>query len=350
MTFKTTGAARTGGATTGTKSKRITVKDKVVPTPSPGPKPTPPKKDPKSKTDKVKHKVNTPPVANPNKPIVIPTGIGLNGYRWNLPPHQWSLPVEPHDMDSLVVNSEAFSLGSKSKYRRGRIYWYSRVDTTKVDYNTYNTGVKSKNGEDHSKDPRYGFQFLWNPNEINTSVSVNMDITPSFADQFVNVVGAFPSGEYLTFTLRLDRTNDFACIKSTSHIPKASGEITTYDKLAKEYTGYYSAASAFDYGFGDDVVDKIQDLQKYGTIADLEYLYKAINGPGWTNLATGKNSSDIGFLSPTLLKIDIGPLSYLGYVNNISINHMAFSKDMIPIRTDVGLQFNLMATAGLSSK
>jgi len=276
------------------------------------------------------------------------TNKGLNGYRWNLPPHQWSLPVEPHDMDELVVNSEAFALGAKSKYRRGRIYWYSRVDTENVDYTSYNW-ANANNAKSHKKDPRYGFQFLWNPNEITTSVAVNMDITPSFADKFVNVVGAFPSGEYLTFSLRLDRTNDFACIKSISHVPKANKELTTYDQLAKDYSSYYSAAAAFDYGFGDEVSYKIQDLQKYGTIADLEYLYKAINGPGWTNVATGRVSSDIGFLSPTLLKIDIGPLSYLGYVNNLTVNHTAFTKDMIPIRTDVTLQFNLMATAGLSS-
>jgi hypothetical protein len=66
--------------------------------------------------------------------------------------------------------------------------------------------------------------------------------------------------------------------------------------------------------------------------------------------ATGRLSSDIGFLSPTLLKIDLGPLSYLGYVSNLAVNHIGFSKGMIPIRTDVSLQFNLMATAGLAAR
>jgi len=324
-------------------------------------------------TSKVTQSVSEPPPSNtnynidttsglsPDSPqnsgnnnVGSSTGIGLYGYRWNLPPHKWSLPIEPSD-DSLTVNSQAFTLGSSPKYRRGRIYWYSRVDNTYIDTSTYNTG----NGS-HAKDPRYGFQFLWNPENFSTSVSVNMDITPSFADKFVDVVGAFPSGEYLSVSLRLDRTNDFACIKSLPRGTEPDGS-DVYARYANSYSQYYSGAEGFNsQGFdsfsssagdlGQNVGEKILELQKYGTIADLEYLYKAINGPGWSNRATGKDTSDIGFLMPTLLRIDIGPLSYLGYVNNMTVNHMAFSKGMVPIRTDVTLQFNLMATAGLSSR
>jgi hypothetical protein len=295
--------------------------------------------------------VNPPPG---NGAIGPGTGIGLYGYRWNLPPHKWSLPVEPSN-DSLVVNTEAFTLGSSPKYRRGRIYWYSRVDSTYVDTSTYNTGTGV-----HAKDPRYGFQFLWNPESFSTSVAVNMDITPSFADKFVEVVGAFPSGEYLTVSLRLDRTNDFASIKSLPRGTAPDGN-DVYARYVQSYSQYYAGAEGFnsqgfdsftpvDGSLGQNVGEKILELQKYGTIADLEYLYKAINGPGWSNSATGKATSDIGFLMPTLLRIDIGPLSYLGYVNNLTVNHTAFSKGMVPIRTDVSLQFNLMATAGLSSR
>jgi hypothetical protein len=132
----------------------------------------------------------------------------------------------------------------------------------------------------------------------------------------------------------------------------AKGWATTYDRLAKQYANsdFYSSSHSFDKGFASTFVTKIQDLQKYGTLADIEYLYKAINGPGWVNQATGRKSSDIGFLSPTLLRVDIGPLSYLGYVNSMSVNHTMFSKGMIPMVTDVTIQFNLMATAGLATK
>jgi hypothetical protein len=270
----------------------------------------------------------------------------LSQYQWNLPPHEWSMPVEPYNVDPLVVNTESYLLGSSHKWRRGRIYWLARTDNAYLNSGQYN------NGSD-KKDPRYGFQFLWNPNSIDINVAMNASITPSFADKFVDVAGAFPSGEYLTFTLTIDRTNDFAAIKSIPpQAPYAAGYVSTYDKLANRYASgaFYNGGNSHDSGFASTFVKKIKDLQTLGTIADIEYLYKAINGPGWVNQATGRESSDIGFLSPTLLRVDIGPLSYLGYVNTLGIRHLRFSKGMIPIASEVTIQFNLMATAGLATK
>jgi hypothetical protein len=53
-------------------------------------------------------------------------------------------------------------------------------------------------------------------------------------------------------------------------------------------------------------------------------------------------------LSATLVKIEIGPLNYLGYINAIAVNHLAFTQDMKPIRTDVSIQANLLASVGLA--
>lgn len=329
----------------------------------------------KKKPHKVKQGAKTPPDkpkddnGNPAPGSSSDSSvIDLYKYSWNLPPHKWSMPIEPSE-DPMTLNSANYVLGSSHLYRRGRIYWYSRVDTTDFSNSSeVNTGV---NG--HAKDPRYGFQFLWNPESFNTSVSVNPDITPSFADKFASVVGAFPSGETLSVQLRIDRTNDFASLRSLNPNAKASDGTSlylqgedAYEKNLKAHSGYYSdyyAGNGFNSylksaGEGESptselsggFADKLGSLQKLGTIADLEYLYKAINGPGWTNAATGKATSDIGFLMPTLLRIDIGPLSYLGYVSSMTVNHIGFTKGMIPIRTDVSLNFNLMATAGLSSK
>lgn len=264
----------------------------------------------------------------------------LTGYQWNLPPHQWSMPVEPSTVDPIVVDTAKYMVGSSHKWRRGRVYWFAQTDNAYLGSNTYN------NGTDKS-DPRYGFQFMWNPDQFSTQVQMNMGITPSFADKFVDVAGAFPSGEVLTVVVKLDRTNDFAALKSMT-----PGSRLTYDQLAKQYADghFYNSNNSHDADFASTFVSKLKELQKLGTIADIEYLYKAINGPGWVNRATGRASSDIGFLSPTLLRIDIGPLSYLGYVSAMNVTHTNFSKGMIPITSDVSLQFNVMATAGLATR
>jgi hypothetical protein len=172
-----------------------------------------------------------------------------------------------------------------------------------------------------------------------------MEITPTIADKFVKVVGAFPSGEYLTLSILLDRTNDFFAIKAVNTQTKDYASVSMNDYRDG---GIIEAALSGD-GGTNRFNTKINELRKKGTLADIEYLYKAINGPGWTNVATGDESSDIGFLTPTLLKIDLGPISYIGYVQNLTVNHESFTPSMIPIRSTVAIQFNLMATAGLST-
>ena len=190
---------------------------------------------------------------------------------------------------------------------------------------------------------------MWNPDQFNTSVALNTEVTPHPADIFASVAGAFPSGETLSLQLRLVRTNDFACIKHILQkeydlqLDKRSGTAATFERLADYYkTGFYSDTNA------SKISEKILDLANYGTVADLEYLYKAVNGPDWTSI-TGRSTGDIGYLAATLLRVDIGPLSYVGYINNLSITHTSFSQDMTPIRTDVSIAMNLMASAGIAS-
>jgi len=282
----------------------------------------------KTSVAKVNTAMKTPFTAANAKTLAATSGgLGLNGYKWNLPPHIWSLPVEA-SVDPMV-NNPAY-VGASTKYRRGRIYWYARVDNTYANSATYNYGIKD--------DPRYGFHFMWNPTEISTSVATNMSVTPSFADKFADVVGAFPSGQALSVSLNLDRTNDFACFKSMG------------TQNVGQLANFYNPGSSFDYGFAETLSAKVGDLMNYGTISDIEYIYKAINGPGWKNVATGRDTSEIGFLRPTLLRIDLGPLSYLGYVSAMSISHVKFTKAMIPMASTVDIQFNLMATAGLVTK
>jgi hypothetical protein len=212
---------------------------------------------------------------------------------------------------------------------------------------------------------------MWNPTEFNTSVAVNMSVTPTFADKFATVVGAFPSGQALSLQIALDRTNDFACLNSlnlnasdlqsisslnnpTAFNAKDNKSITeaatTFASSTFASTLGYTPGHSFDQGFAETLISKVLNLARYGTTADIEYIYKAINGPGWTNVATGRESSEIGFLRPTLLRIDLGPLSYLGYVSAMNVSHTKFTKGMIPMASTIDLQFNLMATAGLSSQ
>lgn len=272
-------------------------------------------------------------------------------YKFNLPPHLWSLPIRPSQADQEFVGSDTvYKNDSFHGYRRGRIwYWQTAGDVTTIDNTTGTTtkasdATKNQAGVSSAEkmllDRNYGFQFLWNPESIQTNVARNMDITPSSADTLRVVAGVFPGQETVSLSIILDRTNDFAYAKATGQ-----GSDSYYK------TGFPLAAK-------QNFNEQLSTLLKQGTMADLEYLFRAINGAGsgekqWTTLL-GKKTANVGYLQPTLLGIALGPdthnnLSYVGWISNISINHTAFTETMIPLRTQVSISIECFSGSGISA-
>lgn len=310
-------------------------------------------------------------------PVVMPGNFPPADFEYNLPPHAWSLPVRPAELlqdvkDKTLINRKSVGGEAVHKTRRGIIwFWDSGGIVSQVDAEgTVTTAAQAQKKKDaelkkknaNYKPPKnvnnynYGFQFLWNPEQISTSIERNMDVTPSSADRFRSVSGAFPGQESYNFTIMLDRVNDFACIRSWA------------DPFNNKYTGgndYLDTRTVgqdlinnyrFGYGRNDEATlkRKIIALSRYGTMADLEYLFKLLNGDGagkkWTTLLK-KPTANIGFLSPTLVAVRFGPdatesISFVGWITNLSINHVMFTETMIPIRTQV--TFSCSAFAGAS--
>ena len=281
------------------------------------------------------------------------TQTGVNSptdYRWNLPPHEWSLPLQPQRLDPTFVGKQS-TADSFHGLRRGRIwFWGGASDITQLDDKgqAKTAGAiateKLKAGDVQvgsggvlsQSDNKYGFQFLWNPSSISTSVARNMDITPSPADTLKVVAGAFPGQETVTFNIQLDRVNDFACLKGMSNP-------TLFSK-------YYGSGYP---GVKEDFSKQINSLLSRGTMADLEYLFKAINGGyAWKNLL-GKKTANIGFLMPTLLGMQIGPdlesLNYVGWLTNIGIQHTDFTQNMVPLRTTVSINMECFAGSAITA-
>ena len=320
-----------------------------------------------------------------NKPIPLKPS-SPHEYRWNLPPHKWSLPVLPSN-DPNFMPTGYNRPPSQDRYRRGRLWWKSNDPNLSIGTSTDNAkndNLASANGDNN----RYGFQFLWNPEKFTTAVQVNMDATPSAQDRFIGGPGYFPATEVLSMTIRIDRTNDFACAASMFDRPTWAAPLVTgptrgsadandavlaaarkaaaaaqnfVDKSqVSKFIKYYRVNGSFAQDESNASIEaKLIDLYQRGTLADIEFLLRAINGAGpgsskngkpitWAN-GRGIATADIGFLIPTVLNIDVGPLSYQGYVTSLSIEHGAFTQDMIPIRSDLTVSFNLLATVGLTA-
>lgn len=281
-------------------------------------------------------------------------------YKFNLPPHTWSLPTRPVEVDSSAISNANSSIADFHGLRRGRIwYWNTSGDITQINESgevvTARDTVKGSNVQGGSElnleDRKYGFQFLWNPESISSNVARNMDITPSAADSLRVVTGVFPGQETVSLNLVLNRTNDFACIK---HLTKSASP--AWNTYAKYYTNTYPGQ------LKQSVSTELEKLMEQGTLYDLEYLFRAVNGSGfvgpdgkpglYTNLL-GRVTANIGYLQPTLLGIELGPtkdsLSYVGWISNLTMNHTKFTETMIPLETQVSISIECFSGSGIGA-
>jgi len=299
----------------------------------------------------------TPPIPSPYN------------YSFNLPPHNWSLPIRAQEVIPGDVGGFGYAFHGS---RRGRIWYYDNaanatsIDRTtgevstmgdkrqkEIGNKTYKPDGRTIIGDDSYK---YGFQFLWNPESVSVSVNRNMEITPSSADVYTSVSGAFPGQESVSLSITLDRTNDFACLRNFYQIANIGNDGTYVD-----FNQYYTNGGKHPLAKTEDYSKQIKTLAELGTMADLEYLFKAINGDGkfgdasadgWKNLL-GKKTADLGYLQPTLLAFELGgdvsgtssmnSLSYVGWLSSLSINHTSFAENMVPLRTVLSMSVDCFA-------
>jgi len=254
--------------------------------------------------------------------------------KFNLPPHQWSTPI-----DQTLITWQIPELPINHSLRRAKMWCYIGADNSNYATLTQ-AGLASANTVAANLDTQWGFQFLWNPTQIGSSIQRNANLVPQAMDAFAGRAPLFPGTEALSFVAVIDRVNDFACFKS--------------DPNQAPYHAEYYGKSA---GALQNTSALITDLMKKGTMADVEYIYKMINGDGangtsWTN-ALGRKTADINFLAPTPVAIQFGPnadsLSYVGWVESLSVSHSLFTEDMIPIHTEVTINMSIYAQSSLSN-
>jgi hypothetical protein len=266
-------------------------------------------------------------------------------YSWNLPPHKWSLPIDPGSI-SNSVHSPSSDIHSK---RRGMIFTGIKYPgtTSTVDPKT---GKKIRDADTHY-DRNYGFQFLWNPETFSQNTSVNWGITPNQNDVLATLTGLVTANSTIDFTLRIDRTNDFAAGKEYFKFGAIKdAALDARNLTANDFAKYYTEGQApnSQADFSTNIGTKITDLMRRGTEADLEFLYRTINGDGYQLL--GENTSNLSFLKPTIIRLDLGPQKLIGMIQSVNVTHLAFTRELIPIRTDVALSIDLRtATSFLPS-
>ena len=165
----------------------------------------------------------------------------------------------------------------------------------------------------------YGFKFLYNPTEVSMgwgiAEGVNPDVIQSGADGYIVPIGAGLNQSTVDFTLLLNRIGDMAYLDSNGRIPGADDP----------YPGNFN---------------KLEDLKmiyKKGTMYDLEYLFRTINGPNASYQSSlNDKTADRGFLLGAQVELHLGDgLRYLVRIGSLSINHTVFNDRMVPILSNV---------------
>lgn len=198
---------------------------------------------------------------------------------------------------------------------------------------TKSAAWKNKTGI-YKEDPTmYGFKFLYNPTEVSMGWGMLESVDPNVirsgaAGGLAPVTGVGLST--IDFTLLLNRISDMNFLDENGLAP---GEDNPYP------------------GFDDKSrVEDLKTIYKKGTMYDLEYLFKVLNGPSATHqtILNGQ-SADWGFLIGTQVELFLGDgLRYLVRVNGINVNHTIFNDRMVPVLSQVSISCGRYNDVGLS--
>lgn len=225
----------------------------------------------------------------------------------------------------------------------------------------------------------YGFRFQYNPTAWTQNVSMNENI------DVTNVLGSNPQnlpllGNYagIGLTVFINRIVEMdtpiAQLQNPNRwipqgVPADTGvpySDLAADTLSFDFDGRMSGAmrnaiANRDSGF----TQKVTALKNYGTLADLEWLFKSVNGAGVksyhrTFMMDGYSSppsmdgngdslvsADYGFLNAIPIRIWLGPnITFVGRITSLDIQHLLFTEEMKPKLTQVTIYISRFITMG----
>lgn len=171
----------------------------------------------------------------------------------------------------------------------------------------------------------WGFRFMYNPTTINysTAADTSIDWTLGRKDPSVLLAG----NQSVTVQLYINRIPDMAYLR---------------EYLSNSHTGSVPLDQAYGYKIGEKA---IQGILNRGTEYDIEYLYRVLNGdPLKSSLLFGSSynepTSDFGYTTamPCWMHLNDN-MRYFGSVANVSVNHVMFNLDMVPILSTVTIGF-----------
>jgi hypothetical protein len=196
---------------------------------------------------------------------------------------------------------------------------------------TNSAAWKFKTGIYKEDSTMYGFKFLYNPTEVNMGWGMLEDVNPISVRrlQYAPISGVGLST--IDFTILLNRIGDMDFLDENGLAPGENPEDV--------YPGINTLVRQED----------LKTIYRKGTMYDLEYLFRVINGPNAIHqtILNGK-SADWGFLIGSQIELFLGDgLRYLVRLNGINVSHTIFNDRMVPVLSQVSLSCGRYNDVGL---
>jgi hypothetical protein len=226
---------------------------------------------------------------------------------------------------SAITNAQDLWAGSHTGGHKGMLQTYTYWNMLQ---NAATTNKKAdpnipgwyKNAYQKEK---FAFQFLYNPGEVNMtwggSPTVDPGLMASGKDVTPYIVPSMSSST-ISFSLMVNRMPDFGLL---------------------ETLGVGAVQSRSNDFYGQSIpLEDLSAIQQLGTMYDVEYLLSTLVGfRMWSDLRK-RYTADMGFLMGLPVELHLGKdLRYLGTIQGFSIHHTIFGRNMVPLFTNISIDF-----------
>jgi hypothetical protein len=187
----------------------------------------------------------------------------------------------------------------------------------------------------------YGFKFMYNPISVSMNYGIQADVDPSpAAREKDEALPLGKTGGIISFSILLNRIEDMNYLDKFGYVSEQQKKTGTPSPELDpaQRNRIYSANSIAVSPYGKTLsIEDQEGIYNRGTMYDLEYLFKTINGPHavYKSELNG-NTADLGFMRLTILELHLGAnLRYLVRISDLGINHTLFNNRMVPILSNV---------------
>ena len=195
---------------------------------------------------------------------------------------------------------------------------------------------------------KYGFKFLYNPQTVSMSWGLLQNMDPYYEatgmDKF-QVVATGLLASTVSFELLLNRIKDF------DYVGEGGKLLSGFN--SQPVPGVIPGGSA-NYPYPERVEpEELAMIYKKGTMYDLEYLLRVINGPNadFKSDLSGIMTADRAWLKPAIMELHLGDaMRYRVRITEFAVNHVIFNPKMVPILSTVKLSFNRFADGDVVGK